>query len=151
MDELLIKQAQNGSSRAEENLIEQNSRLVWSVVMRFAGRGEKEELYQLGLIGLHKAIQNFSFEYNVRFSTYAVPMIIGEIKRFLRDDGIIKVSRSLKELAAKVLHIKEETERETGRQASAGEIEERLGVSPEQVLEALEVPCRVASLNEQLS
>ena len=151
MDELLIKQAQNGSSRAEEKLIEQNSRLVWSVVMRFAGRGEKEELYQLGLIGLHKAIQNFSFEYNVRFSTYAVPMIIGEIKRFLRDDGIIKVSRSLKELAAKVLHIKEETERETGRQASAGEIAERLGVSPEQVLEALEVPCRVASLNEPLS
>ncbi|MBQ6555772.1 MAG: sigma-70 family RNA polymerase sigma factor [Firmicutes bacterium] len=149
-DILLIRQAQNGSKRSEEILIEQNSRLVWSIVMRFAGRGEKEELYQLGLIGLHKAIQNFSFEYKVRLSTYAVPMIIGEIKRFLRDDSIIKISRSLKELSAKVFHIKEELERETGRQASAGEIAEKLGVSPEQVIEALEAPCRVESLNEYI-
>ncbi|MBO5560800.1 MAG: sigma-70 family RNA polymerase sigma factor [Firmicutes bacterium] len=150
MDEL-IKAAQSGDKKAEETLITQNTRLVWSIVARFSGRGEKEELYQLGLIGLHKAIQNFDLTYNVRFSTYAVPMIIGEIKRFLRDDGIIKISRGLKELSAKVLHIKEVIENETGRQASTGEIAAKLCVSPEQVVEALEAPCRVESLNEPIS
>ncbi len=99
----LIKKAAKGDSEALDILVRENSPLVWSVVKRFIGRGaEAEDLYQIGAMGLIKAINKFDFSFGVKFSTYAVPMIIGEIRRFLRDDGIIKVSRSLKEIAAKV-------------------------------------------------
>ncbi len=95
----LIKQAHDGDPEAREQLVLKNVGLVWSIVRRFAGRGhELEDLYQIGCIGLIKAIDKFNLEFDVKFSTYAVPMITGEIKRFLRDDGMIKVSRSLKEL-----------------------------------------------------
>ena len=95
--ELIIK-AHNNDKSAREKLVIDNSGLVWSIVKRFTGRGaEMEDLYQIGCIGLIKAIDNFNMEYDVKFSTYAVPMITGEIKRFLRDDGIIKISRSIKE------------------------------------------------------
>ena len=104
MDTLeLIKLSKTGDKEARDLLVTQNVGLVWSIVRRFAGRGhELEDLFQIGSIGLIKAIDKFDLSYEVKFSTYAVPMITGEIKRFLRDDGIIKVSRSLKEIAVKV-------------------------------------------------
>ena len=90
--------AHNDDKQAREQLIIENSGLIWSIIQRFKGRGvETEDLFQIGCIGLIKAVDNFNMDYDVRFSTYAVPMITGEIKRFLRDDGIIKVSRSIKE------------------------------------------------------
>ena len=98
----LIKRSHDGDKEAREQLVEENVGLVWCVVKRFYGRGtEAEDLFQIGSIGLLKAIDKFDLSYDVKFSTYAVPMISGEIKRFLRDDGMIKVSRSLKELAYK--------------------------------------------------
>lgn len=148
----LIKLAQNGDKHAEEELIKENSRLVWSIVMRFSDRGyDREDLYQIGVIGLLKAIKRFDFKYGVRFSTYAVPMMIGEIKRFLRDDGIIKVSRGLKELSAKVLNAKESFEKKHGRPASLSDIASMLDISTEQAAQALEVPRHVTSLNEFIS
>ena len=98
-----IIKAQNKSEEALSRIIEANSGLIWSAVQRFSGRGHAmEDLYQIGCIGLIKAIQRFDTSYNVRISTYAVPYIIGEIKRFIRDDGPIKISRSIKELATKI-------------------------------------------------
>ena len=100
--EELILLSQSGDDAATESLVAENNGLIWSVARRFVGRGaELEDLYQLGCVGFVKAINNFSLDYGVKFSTYAVPMIAGEIKRFLRDDGIIKVSRSIKEKAQK--------------------------------------------------
>src|SRR5690349_23584952 len=99
----LIKRSQHGDQGARDLIIQNNMRLVWSVVQRFLNRGyEAEDLFQIGCIGLLKSVDKFDLSYDVKFSTYAVPMIIGEIQRFLRDDGTIKVSRSLKELANKV-------------------------------------------------
>ena len=99
----LLLQAKNGDDHAKEKLVEQNLGLVWSVARRFTGRGyDIEDLFQIGCIGLIKCIDKFSFEYDVKFSTYAVPLIQGEIRRFLRDSGAIKVSRSLKEMNMKV-------------------------------------------------
>src|SRR5690625_4034345 len=104
----LILQSQQGSKTARDMLVERNVRLVWSVVQRFLNRGyEPDDLFQIGCIGLMKAIDKFDLSYDVRFSTYAVPMIIGEIQRFLRDDGTIKVSRSLKEMARSEEHTSE--------------------------------------------
>ena len=104
----LIKQAKEGNKEAQSILVEENSGLIWSVVKRFQGRGyDKEDLFQIGSIGLLKCIENFDLERNVKFSTYAVPLIMGEIKRFLRDDGIVKVSRSLKEASYKIKREKE--------------------------------------------
>ena len=99
----LIKRAHQGDKEARDQLVLDNSGLVWSIVRRFQGRGcEMEDLFQIGTIGLLKAIDKFDLAYEVRFSTYAVPMITGEIKRFLRDDGMIKVIRSIKEMAMRV-------------------------------------------------
>ena len=99
----LIMLAHGGDKAARDRLVEENMGLVWSIVRRFAGRGcETEDLFQIGSIGLIKAIDKFDTSYDVRFSTYAVPMIAGEIRRFLRDDGMIKVSRSVKEMGIKV-------------------------------------------------
>ena len=151
MRELIIK-AQQGDKAAEEQLVSQNSRLVWSIVMRFANRGcEKEDLYQIGTIGLIKAIQRFDTGFDVKFSTYAVPLIIGEIKRFLRDDGMIKVSRTLKENSAKILRAKEELEKQNGRQPTLTELAAFLGMSTGQIVEASEIPSRVESLDEPVS
>lgn len=99
----LIKSAQTGDNRAKETLLSENSPLIKSVIRRYRGKGvDYDDLYQLGCIGFLKAIRNFSFDFNVKFSTYAVPMIAGEVKRFLRDDGYIKVSRSVKSLSIKI-------------------------------------------------
>ena len=106
--ELIIK-AHNNDKSAREKLVIDNSGLVWSIVKRFTGRGaEMEDLYQIGCIGLIKAIDNFNMDYDVKFSTYAVPMITGEIKRYLRDNSAIRVSRSLKDMAYKALYTKEQ-------------------------------------------
>ena len=119
----LITLAQNGDKDALENLTLNNSGLIWSAVRKFSGRGvDSEDLYQIGAIGLIKAINKFDTGFDVEFSTYAVPMIIGEIRRFLRDDGIIKVSRSLKETAVHAKNAAEKIYREKGRDASLGEI-----------------------------
>lgn len=105
----LIKNSQNGDQKARDLLIEKNMRLVWSVVQRFLNRGyEPDDLFQIGCIGLLKSVDKFDLSYDVRFSTYAVPMIIGEIQRFIRDDGTVKVSRSLKELGNKIRRAKDE-------------------------------------------
>ena len=105
-NEEYIKEAINGSNEAMENIINNNQGLVWNIVARFSGRGyEKEELYQIGAIGLIKAVKRFDFSFGVKFSTYAVPYIMGEIKRFIRDDGPIKVSRSIKELNVKIVEL----------------------------------------------
>ena len=99
----LIRQAKEGNKKAQEILVEENTGLIWSVVKRFQGRGyDKEDLFQIGSIGLLKCIDNFDLERKVKFSTYAVPLIMGEIKQFLRDDGLVKVSRSLKEASYKI-------------------------------------------------
>ena len=119
----LIKQAKEGNKEAQSILVEENSGLIWSVVKRFQGRGyDKEDLFQIGSIGLLKFIENFDLERNVKFSTYAVPLIMGEIKRFLRDDGIVKVSRSLKEASYKIKREKEHYQKLYNREPTLKEI-----------------------------
>ena len=113
----LIMLAHGGDKAARDRLVEENMGLVWSIVRRFAGRGcETEDLFQIGSIGLIKAIDKFDTSYDVRFSTYAVPMIAGEIRRFLRDDGMIKVSRSVKEMGIKVSAAREKLAGTLGRE-----------------------------------
>lgn len=146
--ELLLR-AQEGDTEAEQLLVEQNLGLVRAVVRRYAGRGtEYDDLFQLGSMGLVKAIKNFDFSYDVRFSTYAVPLIAGEIKRFLRDDGMVKVSRALKELAVKAVAAGERISSRTGREAGVVEIANALGVSAEDVAAALDANRPALSLNE---
>jgi RNA polymerase sporulation-specific sigma factor len=145
----LIALSQSGDAEARDKLVQANIRLVWSVVQRFLNRGyEPEDLFQIGCIGLLKSVDKFDLSYDVKFSTYAVPMIIGEIQRFLRDDGTLKVSRSLKELANKVRKTKDELSKGLGRQPTVGEIAERLGISPEEVVFAQEANKPPASIHE---
>jgi RNA polymerase sporulation-specific sigma factor len=135
----LIRKAQQGDKEAQNLLLKNNTGLVKSIVKRFLNRGyEYEDLFQLGSIGLLKAIKNFDPDYNVRFSTYAVPMIAGEIKRFLRDDGIVKVSRSLKELSGRIRQTKERLIRDSGREPTLNEISVELGVSNEDIVLAMD-------------
>jgi len=135
----LIKKAQAGDMRAQEILVSHNLGLVRSMINRFANRGhEKEDLFQLGCIGLIKAIKKFDSSYDVKFSTYAVPMIVGEVKRFLRDDGIIKVSRNLKQTATKAKMVKEKLFKELGREASLQEIADELNIEREEIIMALD-------------
>ena len=135
----LISRAQQGDEQAKEQLVTTNAPLVKSVAKRFMNRAiEYDDLYQIGCMGLIKAIARFDLSYDVRFSTYAVPMIAGEIKRFLRDDGMIKVSRSLKELAARAAAVREKLIDTHAREPSVAEIAAVLGVDAEDVAEALE-------------
>lgn len=135
----LIKRAQNGDVDARNTLIDKNTGLVWSVVRRFRNRNvETEDLFQIGCIGLIKAVDKFDLSFNVQFSTYAVPMILGEIRRYFRDDGVIKVSRSLKELSIKARDISEKLEQEMGRPPSIKELSEALGEEPENVIHAMD-------------
>ena len=136
---VLLQMARDGDKGAEGYLVESNVGLVRSVARRFAGRGvDREDLFQIGCVGLIKAVQKFDPSFEVMFSTYAVPMIMGEIKRFIRDDGLIKVSRSLKELTARAMNAKERLQRELGREPSVKEIAASLGVSCEELAVALE-------------
>ncbi|MCL2619357.1 MAG: RNA polymerase sporulation sigma factor SigF [Defluviitaleaceae bacterium] len=144
----LIAASQNGDSLARDTLVTENTGLVWSVVKRFAGRGyELEDLFQIGAIGLMKCIDKFDISFGVKFSTYAVPMIMGEIKRFLRDDGMIKVSRPLKELAIKARYIQESLQQSTGKVPSVAEIAKALEIDVEELAHAMDAASDVESLH----
>ena len=145
----LLAAAHQGNKAARDKMVQKNMGLVWSIVHRFANRGyELEELFQVGSIGLMKAIDKFNLSYDVKCSTYAVPMITGEIKRFLRDDGMIKVSRSLKENGAKVKQAREKLQRSLGREPTLQEISEETGFPREEIVMALEANGEVESLNK---
>ncbi|MDN4067431.1 RNA polymerase sporulation sigma factor SigF [Paenibacillus vini] len=145
----LIALSQNGDSAARDRLVNCNIRLVWSVVQRFMNRGyEPEDLFQIGCIGLLKSVDKFDLSYDVKFSTYAVPMVIGEIQRFLRDDGTLKVSRSLKEMANKVRKKKDELSKLLNRLPTVKEVAAELGVTPEDVVFAQEANKPPASIHE---
>lgn len=147
----LIQKSHEGDKEARAQLVEENTGLVWCVVKRFYNRGiEAEDLFQIGNIGLLKAIDKFDLSYDVRFSTYAVPMISGEIKRFLRDDGMIKVSRSLKELAYKAYLCQEKLQETWGREPTVSEIAEYLQVEPEELTAALDASGDVESLQKPI-
>ena len=146
-----LRVAKDGDAGELEQLLTENSALIWSVVHRFAGRGcELEDLYQLGCIGFVKAVQGFDPAFGTQFSTYAVPKIAGEIKRFLRDDGIIKVSRTLKENAAKVFAARERFERETGRAPYVSELCELTGLTAEEIAQTASAPAEPCSLDEPM-
>lgn len=143
----LIRKSHEGDKEARDQLVTENMGLVWSIVRRFTGRGhEMEDLFQIGSIGLIKAIDKFDLSFDVKFSTYAVPMITGEIKRFLRDDGMIKVSRSLKETAMKAKGAKENLSIRLGREPTLEEIAVEVGVSGEELAASLEANVGVESL-----
>ena len=167
----LIKKSHEGDKEARAQLVEENTGLVWCIVKRFYNRGaEAEDLFQIGSIGLLKAIDKFDLSYDVKFSTYAVPMISGEIKRFLRDDGMIKVSRSLKELACKafscqeglrrklgsgslpsfLLSCQEGLRRKLGREPLLAEIAAELKVDKEELAAAMEASAEVESLHKTI-
>ncbi|CVI66683.1 RNA polymerase sigma-F factor [Clostridiales bacterium CHKCI001] len=147
----LILAAHEGNRKARDTVVEENLGLVWSIVRRFQGRGQEiEDLFQIGSIGLMKAIDKFDTDFNVKFSTYAVPMITGEIKRFLRDDGMLKVSRSLKETAMKARTIQEEIYRKSGREPTMEEIAQEIGITCEELAEAMESSAEVESLHKTI-
>ena len=145
-----ILKAQNGDKDAMANIIQVNSGLLWSIVKRFLGRGyEAEELYQIACIGFIKAIKRFDTSLNLRLSTYAVPYIMGEIKRFIRDDGLIKVSRGLKELVSKIKEIQKKYLCEKGEDINILQISKILNVSKEEIAMALESEKPLESINEE--
>lgn len=132
--EELIARSQAGDSRATEILVEENSGLIWAVVRRFLGRGaDADDLYQLGCLGFLKAVEGFDLQYGTQFSTYAVPKISGEIRRFLRDDGTVKVSRTLKEQAATIRIARNRLTAALGREPTIGEISRQTGFTPEEI------------------
>ena len=145
--DMLLRRAKEGDAAAREKLIEGNLRLVLSVIQRFDKRGENpDDLFQVGCIGLIKAISNFDPDKQVRFSTYGVPMIAGEVRRYLRDNSAIRVSRSIRDVAYKVLQCKEARTTEMGREPTLEEISRELGISIEEVSQALDAVCAPVSL-----
>lgn len=148
--ELLIR-SKAGDSFARDKLVNCNLKLVFNIVRRFQNRGhELEDLFQIGCIGLMKAIDKFDLSYDVKFSTYAVPMIVGEIRRFLRDDSPVKVSRSVKETAYKIQQVRELLTARLGREPSVGEVASELGLSREEVINAMEATQSPTSIYETL-
>ncbi len=145
--EKLIKQAQSGDENAKTVLLTENAPLIKSIIRRFKGRGiEYDDLFQLGCIGFLKAIKNFSFDYNVRFSTYAVPMITGEVKRYLRDNGYIKVSRSIKSDAAKINSYIESYRQQHGTSPSVDEISTYFSIDAQElvfILDSAKMPLSI--------
>jgi RNA polymerase sporulation-specific sigma factor len=145
----LLKSAQSGDSAAVEKLVNSNLKLVMSIASRFLNSGyELDDLFQVGSIGLIKAIRRFDTSSGLQFSTYAVPLIIGEIRRYLRDDSPIRVSRSIKELAYKAGKVKEALSATLGREATIAEIANELGVSSDRVVEAFEATSTLTSLHQ---
>ena len=150
--EELIRRSQDGDKAARDTLIEENMGLIHHVAKRFLGRGvEAEDLFHIGAIGLLKAVDRFDLGFGVRFSTYAVPMIAGEIRRFLRDDSMIKVSRSLKELAVKAARLREQLLMERGAEPGVEELAGRLGVEAEELVQAMDSCTEVESLQKVIS
>lgn len=147
----LIFEAARGNEEKMEELINKNVGLIWSIVKRFIGRGyETEDLYQIACMGFIKSIKRFDFKYEVKLSTYAVPYILGEIKKFIRDDGIIKVSRKIKELGLKIRQIEKEYLAKNGESISVKKMAEILNVSEEDVLSAIDAGKQVESINEEV-
>lgn len=145
----LLRRAKNGDSAARERLVEGNLRLVLSVIQRFAGRGENaDDLFQVGCVGLLKAIDNFDVDLNLRFSTYGVPMILGEIRRYLRDNSAIRVSRSMRDTAYRVLQAREKLQRDSQREPSIEQIAKELDIPREEVVFALDAIVDPVSLFE---
>ncbi|MFD1675103.1 RNA polymerase sporulation sigma factor SigF [Alicyclobacillus fodiniaquatilis] len=145
----LITASQSGNQEARDTLVIHNQRLVWAVVQRFLGRGyDADDLFQIGCIGLMKAVDKFDLSYDVKFSTYAVPMIIGEIQRFLRDDSTVKVSRSLKETAKQIRHVRDDLAKKLGRQPHITELAEAMDMEPSEIVFAQEALRAPASIHE---
>ena len=131
---VLIRRARDGDKEAKQRLVEENAGLIWSVARRYFGRGaEPDDLYQLGCVGFLKAIDGFDEDYGTQFSTYAVPKIAGEIRRFLRDDGAVKVSRTVKEQAAKIRQARMLLEQRIGREPKISEISRETGLTAEEI------------------
>ena len=145
----LLRRSQEGNRQARDDMVQKNMGLVWSIVRRFNNRGyDLEDLFQVGSIGLMKAIDKFDLNFEVKFSTYAVPMITGEIKRFLRDDGMIKVSRSLKESGARIKQARERLQSSLGREPTLQELSEETGIEPAEIVMALEANGEVESIDK---
>ncbi|PLR84561.1 RNA polymerase sporulation sigma factor SigF [Bacillus sp. V33-4] len=145
----LIKKSQDGDQASRDTIVQKNMRLVWSVVQRFLNRGyEPDDLFQIGCIGLLKSVDKFDLSYDVKFSTYAVPMIIGEIQRFIRDDGTIKVSRSLKEMGNTIRKAKDELSKNLGRVPTVSELSEFLQIPAEDIILAQEAGRTPSSIHE---
>lgn len=145
-----ILKAQQNSEDAMNKIIQNNSGLIWSIVNRFINRNyPKEDLYQIGCIGLIKAIKRFDTDYNVKITTYAVPYIMGEIKRFIRDDGPIKISRSIKELLTKINELQRRALNEKGEELTITEIAKELNVEKEEIIVALEAGKQIESIDEE--
>ncbi len=143
-----IKKAQEGNKEEMTKIIEQNNGLIWSIVKRFSGRGyEIEDLYQIGCIGFIKSIQRFDTNFDVKLSTYAVPYILGEIKRYIRDNGPIKVSRSIKELNAKINEAQKQYMMKKGKEININELSKELKVSKEDIVMAIEANRSVESID----
>lgn len=148
--EELIRLAQDGDKEASESLVRENSGLIWSVARRFLGRGaEGDDLYQLGCLGFLKAVDGFDLEYGTQFSTYAVPKISGEIRRFLRDDGAVKVSRTIKEQAASIRIARSELTNTLGREPTVSELSEKTGFTPEEIALAETATAATESIQRQ--
>lgn len=149
--EELIRLSRSGDPSAKEILITENSGLIWSVARRFLGRGvESDDLYQLGCLGFLKAVDGFDLEFGTQFSTYAVPKIAGEIRRFLRDDGAVKVSRSLKEQAAVIKATRSQLTSTLGREPTVSEISESCGITPEEIATAETATAGTESINREM-
>lgn len=148
--EELIAQAQAGDRNASETLVKENSGLIWSVARRFTGRGtESDDLYQLGCLGFLKAVEGFDLTFGTQFSTYAVPKIAGEIRRFLRDDGAVKVSRTIKEQAAQIKNVRTKLTQSLGREPTVSEISDKTGLSPEEIAMAETATAATESINRE--
>ena len=144
----LIERSHHGDKEAREILVRENTGLVWSIVRRYMGRGtDSEDLFQIGIMGLIKAIDKFDLAYQVKFSTYAVPMIAGEIRRFLRDDGIVKVSRTLKENSWKIRRESDLFRQRKGREPTVNELQECTGMTPEEIVQAMDFSVEVDSID----
>lgn len=149
--EALIRRAQSGDREAGEILINENSGLIWAVAKRFTGRGiEADDLYQLGCLGFIKAVNGFDLNYGTQFSTYAVPKISGEIRRFLRDDGAVKVSRTIKEQAAAIKSMRNQLMTALGREPTLQELSRQTGLSPEEIALAENATASVESIHREL-
>lgn len=146
----LIAKSQSGDKDATEQLVVENSGLIWSVVRRFSGRGiDPDDLYQLGCLGFLKAVEGFDLEFGTQFSTYAVPKIAGEIRRFIRDDGAVKVSRGLKEQSAAIKAARQQLAGTLGREPSIGEISKQTGLSAEEIAAAETATAATESLQRE--
>ena len=148
--EALIARAQKGDRTATEELVAENSGLIWSVAKRFIGRGaETEDLYQLGCLGFMKAVDGFDLEFGTQFSTYAVPKIAGEIRRFLRDDGAVKVSRNIKEQAVAIKTVRSQLTATLGREPTIGEISAQTGFTMDEIVLAENATASTESIHRQ--